>query len=168
MRGHNALNTTEIMGVAIRCVLEQDVPGVPYMGGKSLAMALCGEDSGGNETGTETCADIIAIDFGGGGSKALSPAVPAPDESLFAPLDPFVAGNQGVQWHAAASGLTAVRDILKKLRGGAIVAVAPDFGFGGDDDDELTEGVRYDLETLEQILVAAQKASVRFHLAFDA
>jgi hypothetical protein len=54
------------MGVAIRCILEQDVPGVPWMEGKSLAMAYFGDSGseGGGDTGTN--ADIIAVDFGGG------------------------------------------------------------------------------------------------------
>jgi hypothetical protein len=31
------------MGVAIQCILKQDVPGVPHMEGKLLAMAYCGD-----------------------------------------------------------------------------------------------------------------------------
>jgi hypothetical protein len=155
------------MGVAIKCILEEDVPGVPHMEGKSLAMAYCGDPGERVAGDLDTSADIIAIDFGGTKPKTPSPSKPSPTESLFAPLDPFLAGDGGVRWHDATKGLTTVRSILKKLRDGAIVAVAPDFEFGGDDDEELTEGVRYDLEELEQILVGAQKARTRFCLIFD-
>jgi hypothetical protein len=157
------------MGVAIRCILEQDVPGVPWMEGKSLAMA-CFADSGsegGGDTGTN--ADIIAVDFGGGKPQIPSSPASSPAESLFAPLGPFIVGDGGVRWHDPAKEVVAVRSILGKLRRGAIAA-PPDFdfpGFGYDDEEELTEGVRCDLEELEQILLAAQKAHTRFHLAFD-
>jgi hypothetical protein len=122
------------MGVAIRCILEEDVPGVPWMEGKSLAMACFG-------------------DFGAEGGE----------------LGQFIVGDAGIRWHNPAKGVAAVRSILAKLRGGATVA-PPDFGFPGfgyDNEEELTEGAQSDLEELEQILVAAQKAHTRFHLAFD-
>jgi len=153
------------MGVAIQCILEQDVPGVPYMEGKSLAMAYCGDPGSRDSAGAiDGGGDVIAVDFGG--SKAQRPATPA-SESLFAPLDAFIVEDRDTEWHDASKGLAAVRTILTKLREGATVTLAPDFEFGGDDDDELTEGVRYDLEELEQILDAAQKARSRFYLAFD-
>src|SRR4051812_28374573 len=153
------------MGVAIRCILEQDVPGLPQMEGKSLAMAYCG-DPGVEEiaSATDGGGDIIAIDFGG--SKA-QPSSPRASEPLFRPLDPFIAGDGGIEWKDPASGLAAVRSILTKLRAGAKLTVAPDFEFGRDDEEDLTEGVRYDLEELEQVLDAARKADTRFYLAFD-
>jgi hypothetical protein len=153
------------MGVAIQCILEQNVPGVPHMEGKSLAMAYCGDPGREPAGDTDTDGDVIAVDFGG--SIGQGPA-PAASESLFASLDAFIAGGRGGEWHDASNGLVAVRTILTRLREGATVTLAADFEFGGDyDDDELTEGVRYDLEELEQILDAARKARSGFYLVFD-
>jgi hypothetical protein len=154
------------MGVAIKCILERPIPGIPSMEGKSLAMGYCSDAAGGGEVDADTNADIIAIDFKTGKTKTPSPAAPSADESLFAPLDPFIAGDRGVEWHDAAKGLSVVRDVLTKLRNGATVPVTPDFEFC-DDEEELTVGVRNDLETLEQTLAAAQKANTRFCLTFD-
>jgi hypothetical protein len=154
------------MGVAIHCFLQQDLPDVPYREGKSLAMAYCGDPDEEASGDGSASADIITINFGGTKSQP-PPSAPAPTESLFAPLAPFMAGDGGGQWHDAAKGLVAVRAILRKLSDGATVAVAPDFEFGGEDEGELTEGVRFDLEELEKILIAAQKARSGFYLAFD-
>jgi len=136
------------------------------MEGKALAMAICGDPSDGLST-DPTRGDIISVDFGGPKSQGRAPKSPAflPAESLFAPLDGFISGDGDVQWHDAARGLAAVGSILKKLTEGTIVELAPDFEFG--DDEELTEGVRGDLEELEKILAAAQKARVRFRLTFE-
>ena len=156
------------MGVAIQCILEQNVPGVPHMEGKSLAMAYCGDPGGRDSAGAaDGGGDVIAVDFGGSKPQAPQASTPPASESLLAPLDAFIADNQGIEWHDASEGLVAVRTILTRLREGATVTLAPDFEFGGDDDEELTEGVRYDLEELEQILDAAQRADSRFYLAFD-
>ena len=82
-------------------------------------------------------------------------------------LTPFTAGDRGSEWHDAHAGLAAVRAILAKLSGGATVALEPDFAFGPEDDEELTDGVRDDLDDLENILTAAEQAGARFYLAFD-
>src|ERR1051326_6278035 len=100
------------MGVAIKCILEEDVPGVPHMEGKSLAMAYCGDPGDGVAGGPDTSADIIAIDFGGAKPKTPPSSKPSPTESLFTPLDPFMAGDRGVRWNDATKGLAAVRRIL--------------------------------------------------------
>lgn len=78
-----------------------------------------------------------------------------------------MAGDGSNHWHDAAKGLAAVRNILLKLSNGATIAAAPDFAFGDDDDEDLTEGVRYDLEELTKILAAAEKARCGFYLTFD-
>jgi hypothetical protein len=151
------------MGVRIRCILERVIPGVPSMDGKSLAMGYCSDicvEAGGGEH-----PDIIAVDFRGGQTRTSAPAQ-SPSESVLSPLDSFIKGDGAVEWHEAAKGLAAVRDILAKLKNGATITVTPDFEFA-DDDEDLTEGVQYDLDELEKILVAAQAARVRFHLAFD-
>jgi len=155
------------MGIAIRCILERDIPDVPHLEGKSLGIAFCGDTSG-DLPGGDTSTNVISLDFGGGNAQSSNAsAAPSPAESLLAPLDSFVAGSGAVQWHDAAKGLKATRSILKKLHEGATVTVAEDFPFANEDDDELTEGVRFDLEELEKILGMAQNAHVRFHLAFD-
>lgn len=143
-------------------MLERVVPGAPYMDGKALAMGYCSYASGDAESNP----DIIAIDFKSGQTRKPVPA-PAPGGSLLSPLDAFIKGDGGVQWHDAARGLIAVRNILAKLNNGATITVTPDFEFVDESDEELTEDVRFDLEELEKILVAAQKAGTRFYLAFD-
>ena len=144
-------------------MLERQVPGVPMMEGKSLALGYC-SDIAGDDSGDNGNPDIIVVDFRSGQTGTL-PASSA-RESLLSALDSFIRGDGAVEWHDAAKGLVAVRNILAKLKNGATIMVTPDFEFS-DDDEDLTEGVRYDLEELEKILVGAQTARVRFHLAFD-
>jgi hypothetical protein len=151
------------MGIAIKCMLEQRIPGTPHMEWKSLAMGYCSEACG--AAGADTNPDIIAVDFKSGQTRRQA-AAPSAGESLLSPLDTFIAGDGAVQWHDAAKGLVAVRNVLTNLKKGAIIAVTPDFEFA-DGDEDLTEGVRYDLEELEKIFVAAQNAGTRFYLAFD-
>jgi hypothetical protein len=153
-----------IMGVAIKCILERDVPDIPHMEGKSLALGYC-SDAASDGAGDNGNPDIIAVDFRSGQAKTPASG-PSAGECVLSPLDAFIRGDGAVEWHDAAKGLAAVRDILMKLQNGATITVTPDFEFA-DDDEDLTEGVRYDLEELEKILVAAQTARVRFYLAFD-
>lgn len=155
------------MSVAIKCLLEEDVPGVPHMEGKSLAMAYC-SDATDDGTGESAPNDkIISIDFGGNKPKGPAPSNSPPAEPLFAPIDGFIATAGSLRWHDAAKGVAAVRRILKKLRDGATVEMSPDFEFVMEGSEELTEEVRFELEELEQTLVAAQKARTRFCLVFD-
>src|SRR5689334_7869720 len=115
------------MGVAIRCVLEKELPNVPYMEGKSLAMAYCG-GAPEHDAAESSGADIITLDFSGGtkpaetanaearkgsGSTESSPER-TNDESLLAPLGPFIAGDRGVEWCDAGAGLAVVRGILNR------------------------------------------------------
>jgi hypothetical protein len=150
------------MGVRIRCRLEREVPGVPYMDGKALAMGYCSDAAAAGEGHP----DIIAIDFKSGQTR-MPERAPSPGGSVLSPLDEFIAGDGGIQWHDAAKGLIAVRNILAKLNNGATITVTPDFEFADENDEELTEDVQFDLEELEKILVAAQKAGTRFYLAFE-
>lgn len=151
------------MGVRLRCLLKQNISGIPRMEGKALAAAY---SFGGDAAGDSSSEDVIAIDFKTGQRKAQPVSRPVSDATLLTALAPFVAGDHGIQWHDAARGLAAVRGILEKLQKGAKVTVARGYGFGGDN-EELTEGVRDDLKTLERILVLAQKADTEFCLAFD-
>ena len=151
------------MGVAIQCILEQELPDVEQMEGKSLAVAYCSDPGGAEGGDAEPASNVVAVEFGG--SKASAPQ--SDEESPLAPLTEFIAGDGAFEWHEATTGLAVVRSILEKLRAGAKVSVAPDFEFWEGDDEELTEGVIYDLEMLEEILVAAEKAHTRFYLAFD-
>jgi hypothetical protein len=143
-------------------MLERVIPGVPYMEGKALAMGYCSDASAGAGDGHP---DIIAIDFKSGQTRT-PPPTPAPSESVLSPLDAFIKGDGAVHWHDATIGLVAVRTILAKLRNGATITVTPDFEFA-DGNEELTEGVRFDLEELEKILLVALNAGTKFYLAFD-
>ncbi len=133
------------------------------MEGKALALGYCSDIAAG--AGVDEHPDIISIDFKSGQTRTPIPT-PSPGEAVLSPLSAFIKGDGAVQWQDAASGLAAVRNILAKLKNGATITVTPDFEFA-DGDEELTEGVRFDLEELEKILVAAQNAGSRFYLAFD-
>ena len=160
-----AWNQRFIMGVRMQCRLEREIPDLPDMEGKALAMGYCSDIAAG--AGGAAHPDIISIDFKSGQTRAPAPAhVPSPDEAVLSPLSAFIGGDGAVQWHEAAKGLMAVRNVLAKLKNGATITVTPDFEFA-DEGEDLTEGVRFDLEELEKILVAAQNAGARFYLAFD-
>jgi len=152
------------MGVSIQCVLERELLDIQRMEGKSLAMAYCGEP-GINVSEEAEAGDIIEIDFSGASRPKEKTSNPAANDSLLSQLTPFIARN-GMEWHSASDGLTVVRRILARLRDGATVAIDPEFPFA-DDFEYLTEGVLGDLEELETILIAAEKAGVQFCLTFD-
>src|SRR6266404_3526766 len=119
------------MGVAIQCILEREVPGVPDMEGKSLCMALCGE-AGGDVPDTGPANNLVVLDFGGTQpptSQRPSSQGPITGDALFAPLSEFINGDRGVEWHDPSKGLVVVRSILAKLREGATVSLDPDFDF---------------------------------------
>jgi hypothetical protein len=137
------------------------------MEGKSLAAVWCGETGGAEADASGPTADIITLDFGSPKSQSSASAQPG-EEPLLAPLNKFIAVDQGSEWHDACEGLPAVRKILEQLRKGAMVSLAPDFEFFEADPQELTAGVTYDLENLEKILTAAERAKAHFYLAFDA
>ena len=151
------------MGVSVQCMLERELPYIQRMEGKSLAMAYCGEP-GPSEADEGEAGDIIEIDFSGA-SRPKETSNPSANDSLLSQLTPFIARN-GMEWHSASDGLTVVRRILARLRDGATVAIDPEFPFA-DDFEYLTEGVLGDLEELETILIAAEKAGVQFCLMFD-
>jgi hypothetical protein len=154
------------MGIAIQCILEQHVPGVPRMEGKALAMAYFADPRDEHDAQGSSGANIIAVDFRGGKPQA-APSHGTSPKSLLAPLDTFIAGDGSSRFNDAAKGLTAVRSILKRLRDGVIVAADRGFNLGASNDDDLTEGVQFDLEELEKMLVCAQKAGIRFYLTFS-
>ena len=161
------------MGVAIRCVLEREIPDLPFMEGKCLAMAYCSAAADDDGSDSESAGgDIISLDFSGSGSKTQSSSRREPTQpaggSLFDALTPFIAGDRGADWHDARAGLVAVRAILAKLNDGATVTLDPDFPFGPEESEELTDDVRNDLEDLENILTAAERAGARFYLTIDA
>ena len=156
------------MGIAIQCILEQPIVGLPDMEGKLLCAAFC-SDPGGDDTDADPgpATNLVAIDFG----RTMPPSSDQnAGESLFGPLGQFITGDGGVEWHDPEEGLAVVQGILAKLRSGAQVVLDPDFNFfGGDDDEEeVTEGVIDDLETLEGILTAAHNQQIRFRLIIDA
>jgi hypothetical protein len=153
-----------IMGVSIQCILERELPDIPRMEGKSLATAYCGEP-GPSEADEGEAGDIIEVDFSGGSRPKETGSNGAANDSLLSDLTPFIARN-GMEWHSPSDGLTVVRRILARLRDGATVAIDPEFPFA-DDFEYLTEGVLGDLEELEAILIAAERAGVRFCLTFD-
>ena len=141
------------------------------MEGKSLALAYCGDGGGEDDDDTGPATNVLAVDFGGAKSPAGTVGVGgdgAQTEPVFGALDEFIRGD-GDHWHDPAKGLVAVRAILERLRGGGVTLTMPEeFGmFGSDEQEDLTEGVIFDLEELEEILVAAERAETRFQLAFD-
>jgi hypothetical protein len=155
------------MGLAIRCVLEQSLSGIPWVEGKSLCTAYCAGLGGDVAANTADSSNIIAIDFGAGHSPL---AAPPAAESLAAWLGPFMAGDRGVEWHEPGDGLAAVRALLGRLRAGAKIAAAPETLLDleyDDDGEDLTDGVQRDLEDLEKVLVVAQVARCRFFLCFE-
>ena len=154
------------MGVAIQCLLNLEVPGCPKMEGKSLAAAYCGQDAGASLAGPDGASNILALDFGHAKTESQAQSGPPP-QSLLAPLNQFIAGDQGFEWHDASKGLASVRSILATLRGGSRISLAADFDFFDGDDEELTDGVIYDLEQLEKILTAADRVGARFCLTFS-
>lgn len=53
------------MGVAIKCILDQEIAGGLSMEGNALAMAYCGTPDVSTPVETDISPDIIVIDFGG-------------------------------------------------------------------------------------------------------
>jgi hypothetical protein len=157
------------MGIAIQCVLEQPIVGLPEMDGKLLCAAFCSDPGGGNADEDIGPADnLVAIDFGGP-NLCEANGSDGETDSLFGPLGQFVTGDAGIDWHEPAEGLAVVRAILEKLRSGATLTIDPEFTFfGHDGEDELTEEVIDDLEALEGILTAAERQHTRFRLVIDA
>ena len=156
------------MGIAIQCLLEQPIIGLPDMEGKLLCAAFC-SDPGGDDANEDNgpATNLVAVDFG----RTMPPrSDQGAGESLFGPLGQFITGDGGVEWHDPAEGLAVVHGILGKLRSGAQVVLDPDFNFfGGDDEEEeVTEAVIDDLETLTKILTAARNQQIRFRLIIDA
>jgi|RhiMethySRZTD1v2_1073278.scaffolds.fasta_scaffold230630_2 hypothetical protein len=154
------------MGMAIDCVLEQALPGAPIMEGKSLLAAYLGENVDAEISDPAVSDDIIRVDFGGTaersglGEQGVGPAL--------GPLQAFICAPETVRWHDPDDGLAAVRGILPTLRDGtATVSAPPDFLPGFEDDEELMQGVIFDLETLEAILAMASERGVRFALVFS-
>ena len=154
------------MGMAIECILEQVLPGAPTMEGKSLLAAYLGEPDY-DEPGVSTDSDdIIRVNFGRTGEQ--SGRVEQGAGPALGPLHAFICGQDSFQWHDPNDGLAAVRGILPTLREGtAIVSAPPDFLPGFEDEEELTQGVIFDLETLEEILAMASERRVRFALLFS-
>ncbi|MDB6052658.1 MAG: hypothetical protein JWN25_181 [Verrucomicrobiales bacterium] len=156
------------MGVSLQCILNPNLDDLPFMEGKSLAMAYCGDAGGELFAPSPAENDIIKIDFGGSQTKASNNASSSEsNDSLLTAIGSFIEGPGNPEWHEPASGLAAIKNILHKLKTGTKVELSPEFGFGGNDCDDLTQGVQYDLETLHEILEKAQTAKAKFHLAFD-
>ena len=155
------------MGIAIQCILEQPIIGLPDMEGKLLCAAFC-SDPGGDDTNEDNgpATNLVAVDFG----RTMPPrSDQGAGESLFGPLGQFITGDSGIAWHDPSEGLAVVQGILAKLRSGAQVALDPDFNFFGDnEEEEVTEGVIDDLETLQEILTAARNQQIGFRLIIDA
>ena len=148
-------------------VLEEQLPGLPLMEGKSLAIACCAEADHDQAEGTPAPGEVIAISFGDKGEPGQR-RTESSDDSLVTPLLKFLRGHERLQWHNPSDGLKAVRIVLTKLREGETIEIDPEMElFGNEDPDELTEGVLYDLEILEEVLAAAQVTKTRFYLAFD-
>ena len=136
------------------------------MEGKSLAAAYCGEAAPANVADSGPAVNVLTLDFGH--SKPPSPGPTKPvAEPLLAPLDRFIVGDQGIEWHDPADGLAVVGGILVRLREGAMISLAEDFEFFDRSEEALTNEVISDLEDLVKILISAQRADVRFCLAFD-
>ena len=155
------------MSIAIQCILEQSMIGLPEMDGRLLCAAFCSDGGGfGIDEDIGPADNLVSVNFGGTSPHA---GVDGTDEgnSLFGPLGQFVTGDSGVEWHEPVEGLTVVGAILGKLRSGARVAFDPDFDFFGDEQGDVAEAVMDDLEALEQILAVAQRQQTRFRLVIE-
>jgi hypothetical protein len=154
------------MGMAIKCILEREDLNTPYMEGKSLLAAYCGESLDGCcQEEAQVSDNIIPVNFSD--TQPASDGAQNPAEALLSPLDEFLCQGPNLRWHEAPTGLVAVRDILGKIRdGGMMVRPPPDLSSCCDQRDFNT-AVIFDLEQLELILEHAQKRHTRFCLTFE-
>lgn len=153
------------MGMTIQCVLEHEVLDAPYMEGKSLLTAYCGEGIDCCEEETQSVDNIIPVNFRCGESPA--PKSSHTPDPLLAPLDNFLCQQHCLRWHDANVGLEAVRGILDKLRDGDAMVQMPSDWTRHCDQREFNNAVIFDLEQLELILEVALKKRTRFCLVFD-
>jgi hypothetical protein len=154
------------MGLAIKCILEREDLNTPYMEGRSLLTAYCGESLDGCcEEESHALDNIIQVNFGT--SHSTSEAARHSGDALLSPLDEFLSHGPNLRWHEAPKGLAAVRSILNKIRdGGAMVPLPPDLS-SCCDEREFNTAVIFDLEQLELILEHALKRHTRFCLTFE-
>jgi hypothetical protein len=160
------LSYYQSMGMAIKCVLEDESIEVPWMEGKSLLMAYLGDINNTGNDGPKDESNIITIDFGD--PKKPAPQSAISNQSLFESLTQFISKGPSLSWHDSRQGLAAVKVVLEKLnKGDASVGVPPDYDFPTEDENELHEGVLHDLEQLEKILSIAVENGTKFCLFFD-
>ncbi|WP_150107287.1 hypothetical protein [Pedosphaera parvula] len=151
--------------MAIKCVLERENLNTPYMEGKSLLAAYCGEGLDGYPEEAQTADNIILVNFSDG--HPMPNGTRGSGDALLSSLDEFLCHGPALRWHEAGKGLGAVRDILGKIRdGGVMVSVPSDLGHCCDQ-REFNTAVIFDLEQLELILEFAQKRRTKFCLTFE-
>lgn len=165
------------MGAALFVVLERPIDGIDPCATSGKALARCSDelDSLAEELNVTPLGQLVSmspddvegmLDLGGIGPDELDGL---PDElqealannvneinSALGAMEAHVAehGVPPEEWFEASDGLQTVHRLLSHLR-------------TSQDRIPTAEDVAGDLEEIEQILKAAEKAGVRFHLSFD-
>ena len=145
--------------LGLECWLKEAVTGVALIEAKEFFVARLGQGGSGIPRPT-LATNIVKVDFAG--ARKGKSARPLMEESVVAPLHPFVqAGVPFVYWHEPKLGLAAVREVLAKL-----VAGVPS---GASEPLNATQrkSLESELQQLERILLAAEKAGTQFLLMHE-
>jgi hypothetical protein len=154
-----------VWSLGLECWLQDRVEGVLLIEAKDFFIAPLSVRPAAGTRRLFPSAQVIPVDFTVQDPSSAQPPRPIQTgESLFAPLEEFILDQPlFIRWYSAASGLAVVREILLKLghetqRWGAPVDLSPA------EEPAFWDQTSRELESLEQILIAAEKAGTRFLL----